>query len=133
MKKILSVAIMALTLVLTGCYRAGSTVAEPKIDENKHTVNGIPYDNEEFKCWLFEWDYTTTYGGWAAQENEPEHDFGAEYFWDTEFEIMKYKAQFDYAANIRAQVPGASVTTKGSSSVTEAKGKDEYSCYSDEE
>ena len=132
MKKFIYVAIMALlTSVMVGCTGSGSTVTEPKIDEANSTVNGTKYDNETYKCWLFEWDYTVTYGGLAAAENGSEREQGKEYYWLTEFQMQSIKAQFDYAMNIHASVPGASVTIKGSSKVSEQKGKDVDSCYAD--
>ena len=96
MKKILYVAIMALTVGLfascaaggSGNYKEGDEA--PSIDYDKGTVNGIAYNNEDEYCWHV---VATTKAG----STKVKTDY---YEWDTEFGVH---ATYEYAAWLSAQ------------------------------
>jgi len=85
MKKLLYVAIMALTVgLMASCagksgssdyYKNGKT---PDINVNENTVNGVKYDNTNEKCWKFTIN-TTTMGITVGAD---------EYTWATEFVMV---------------------------------------------
>ncbi|MBO5618541.1 MAG: hypothetical protein J5902_00990 [Paludibacteraceae bacterium] len=123
MKKFLYLAMMALTLgFFAGCTGA-SVGKQPVIDENAGTVNGKAYDTETYKCWEFTWEYTEKATGEADA-----HESGVDYFWMTEFEIQKYKAEWDYAHNASASAYGVKYSISGESSLKETD-KDVSECY----
>ena len=114
MKKFMYVAVMALTLgMFTGCLPKTSVGHEPEIDDTNATIDGVHYDNEEYACWQFDWEWTETTTG-----EEPEHEIGQEFYWTTEFEMQKIKALFDYSHNVSASGYGVSSSITGTSSVT---------------
>ena len=118
---------MALTIVLTGCNSGNTPAVAPVIDESACTVNGKKYDNEVYKCWLLEWSYEYSYSIYGQYESDKQN--GSEYVWLTEFQARSLEAETNYYySSLNISVPGAKVTTKGSTKLTEQKGKDENSC-----
>ena len=132
MKKLIYIAMMALTMgfmASCGSY-SNTTTTAPEIDEQNATINGVHYDNEVYKCWLWKYWSKITYSGWAANEdNHNEEDSGEEYLWQTEFEAQRVKALWDYSTNFQAASWGAGVKVESKSSMTEQKDKNEESCY----
>ena len=88
MKKILSVAIVALTMVfLSSCGGGGSYQYEqgdpmPSINASKGTVNGHSYDTSKNCCWKVTFNYTIQSNGSKTKGSE------VTYEWGTEFEIV---------------------------------------------
>ena len=124
MKKLLYVAIMALTVgLMASCagksggsdyYKGGKT---PDIDVNKSTVNGVKYDNETEKCWKYTIK-TTTLGITVSSDT---------YEWATEFVMV--------AANEEAMyLVAQSGVSKASYSYVEAPSyKDSEACLENNE
>lgn len=127
MKKFFYVAIMALTTLFAVSCVSMSGAKEPKIDEEKHSVNGVVYDNETYCCWEFTWEYTITGTGLAAGA-EAEHDSGVDYYWWTEFDAQSYKANWDYAHNQKVTSTFGGAKSKGTSSLKKLD-KTESECY----
>ena len=88
MKKFLSIALVAMTVVMmTGCgigssseYKQGD--AMPKIDNSKSTVNGRHYDNDVEKCWKV--NTTLTIKTSDSKTTKKSED----YVWGTEFYLV---------------------------------------------
>ena len=86
MKKFLSIALVAMTVVMmTGCgigssseYKQGD--AMPKIDNSKHTVNGRHYDNDTEKCWKVSTTLTIKTSGSKTTNKETEYVWGTEFY-----------------------------------------------------
>jgi len=146
MKKVLYVVIMAMAVSLTSCSwlfgGKGSepkadteSVKEPEIDAKAGTVNGVKYNTEDYKCWLLEWSYEYSYSVVGLGEQKLGGDKGSKYLWATEFQAQVAKAEADYAGatsqKYSVDVPGASISAKISSSLTEQKDKDVNNCESD--
>lgn len=129
MKKILSIALMALAVcMLYNCSGKSNEIKEPVIDKEKGTVNGIRYDKETYKCWLFEGEYTISLSGLIAFD-EDEHDSTTEYLWLTEFDAQATKATWDYTTNQKAYAYGTNVKVTSTSKLTELRDKTEQTCY----
>jgi len=125
MKKFLYFAILALTMgVFASCVTGASSLRdEPEIDEQNATINGKHYDNETYKCWEFTWEYTVKVTGEPTESED-----GVDYYWTTEFEIQKMKAEFDYTYNYKVSVMGVSSSATGKSSIKETD-KSNSECY----
>ena len=83
MKKFFYLAVVALATVFASCSGNGSSDyykngKEPEIDFDKATVNGVKYDNETEKCWVYTIE-TTTLGIKASADT---------YTWGTEFALV---------------------------------------------
>lgn len=127
MKKLFYVAFMALTLGLfTGCTNV-SVGNEPKLDEEKSTLNGKSYDNTTYKCWEFTWEYTEKTTGEAD-----EHESGVDYEWLTELMAQYEKAVWEWSHNVSASAYGVTSSIKGTCTLRETP-KDESHCYADED
>jgi len=114
MKKLLYVAVMALTMGLfASCGPRASIGREPEIDNTNATINGVHYDNTEYACWKFEWEWTEKENGTVT-----DHDSGFEFMWTTQFEAQKVKAAFDYSHNVGASAYGQSYSLNGTSTLT---------------
>ena len=112
MKKVLYVAIMALTLgMFAGC--TGATAGKvPVIDEQNATVNGQKFDNETYACWQFDWQ---------TVEQDPEGSEtanGTDFYWMTEFGAQSFKASWDYSNNQKVCIYGICSSIKGTSKLT---------------
>ena len=125
MKKILSVALMAMTMVFmascggnSGKYKYGDP--EPKIDTEKGTVNGKAYDNKTEACW----EVTTSISGASALSAASTGS--TVYVWATEFGVVSLE---EYAMWETAQINGA-LSAKVTASYTYRKtgDKDYESC-----
>ena len=124
MKKFMYLAVMALTLgFFASCTPRSSVGKEPVVDETNATINGVHYDNTEYACWQFDWEYTEKETGEQSYKES-----GTEFFWTTEFEAQKMKAEFDYTHNVSASAYGVSYTMTGSSKVTKTNHTQEE-CY----
>ena len=126
MKKFLYLALMAVVLgSFVGCKPRVSVGEEPKLDEDKSTVNGKVYDNTEYKCWKFTWETTE-----KATGETTEHDNGVEYWWTTELMAQYEKEVWLYSNNVSASGYGASASITGTCTL-ELSPRDESSCYND--
>ena len=123
MKKLLFSAVMALVLgSFISCARV-SIGQEPKLDEEKSTVDGKRYDNTEPKCWKFTWEYTEKTTGEAD-----DRDSGVYYEWMTELMAQYEKAVWLYENNISASGYGAHASISGTCTL-EVTPDDESTCY----
>ncbi len=125
MKKVFFSAVMALLLgCFIGCTPRVSIGEEPQLDEEKSTLDGKYYDNIEYKCWKFTWEYTEKSTGEA-----PEHESGVDYMWQTELMAQYYKAVWMYDHNVSASAYGQSASISGTCTLEQTPDKDEDSCY----
>lgn len=125
MKKVFFSAVMALLLgCFIGCTPRVSVGEEPQLDEEKSTLDGKYYDNIEYKCWKFTWEYTEKSTGEAD-----EHDSGVDYMWQTELMAQYYKAVWMYDHNVSASAYGQSASISGTCTLELTPDKDEDSCY----
>lgn len=114
MKKLLYVAVMALTMgFFASCGPRASIGREPEIDNTNATINGEHFDNTEYACWKFDWEWTEKENGTVTDQ-----DSGVEFMWTTQFEAQKVKATFDYAHNVSVSAYGQSSSIKGTSTLT---------------
>ena len=92
MKKLFYVAAVALTMIFASCSGSGSSDyykngKEPEIDFEKATVNGVKYDDETEKCWVYTIE-TVTLGIKASADT---------YTWGTEFSLVAANEEAMYA------------------------------------
>ena len=128
MKKFLYSAVMALVLsCFVGCIPNVSVKDEPKLDETKSTLDGKYYDNTEYKCWKFTWEYTEKENGVITDQ-----DRGVDYEWLTELYAQFEKAAWMYSHNVSASAYGVSSSVSGTCKLEESPERDENSCYNDE-
>ena len=88
MKKIFSIALMALTMfVMAGCgvgsssqYAQGDPM--PSIDASKGTVNGRHYNTDDAHCWKVTFNYKAKAGDSQTKGSE------TLYVWTTEFDLV---------------------------------------------
>ena len=72
-------------------YASVSVGDEPQLDETNSTLDGKYYDNTEYKCWKFTWEYTEKSTGEADV-----HESGVDYEWLTELWAQYEKASVMY-------------------------------------
>lgn len=120
MKKFLYAITMAVVaFVMSSCLPGAEyTTQEPKIDQARHTINGQPYDNEEYRCWFVTTTTTITTSGDFADDDE-EFESGVpvvetSYVWETEFMVRADMARAYYLGNYK--VSGGSYVSGGSES-----------------
>ncbi len=128
MKKLIYSAVMALVLTcFIGCMPRVSVGDEPQLDETNSTLDGKHYDNIEYKCWKFTWEYTEKSTGEA-----PEHESGVDYMWQTELMAQYYKAVWMYDHNVSASAYGQSASISGTCTLEQTP-DDESTCYDRDE
>ena len=93
MKKFFYLAVIALATVFASCSGNGSSDyykngKEPEIDFDKATVNGVKYDAETEKCWVYTIE-TVTLGIKASADT---------YTWGTEFALVAANEETMYLA-----------------------------------
>ena len=88
MKKIFSVALMAVTMFFMASCGAGSSSSYeqgdpmPSINTSKGTVNGHSYDTEKECCWKVTYSYKAKSGDTQTKGK------GTAWFWTTEFGLV---------------------------------------------
>ena len=119
MKKFIYAAILALVMSSFAGCKPGTFGTEPVINEDKGTIDGIPYDNTTYKCWQVVFKATASAHGQSATSED------YEWVWDTAFGVYSYAAAVAYASSGTIQ----GVVTKVTYDITEVHGKTENTCY----
>ena len=119
---------MALVLsCFIGCTPRVSVGDEPQLDETNSTLDGKYYDNTEYKCWKFTWEYTEKSTG-----EDDVHESGVDYEWLTELLAQYEKAMWLYSHNVSASGYGASASVTGTCTLEQTP-DDESTCYDRDE
>jgi hypothetical protein len=128
MKKLIYSAVMALVLsCFIGCMPRVSVGNEPQLDETNSKLDGKYYDNTEYKCWKFTWEYTEKSTGEADV-----HESGVDYDWLTELWAQYEKAMWLYSHNVSASGYGARASVTGTCTLEQTP-DDESTCYDRDE